>query len=319
MGMARQVFRIVGKRIFQLVLTILILSFVTFLMMKLTPGDPVRTILKVEDMETSVADEEELREAYGFNDPLPIQYGQWLWKAAQGDLGASFITKRPVLDMLMSRLPATLGLTFGGLLVLFVIVLPLGIIGAVYKDRWPDTLSKWFALAGASIPSFWLGLLLIHWFSLELGLLPVMGTGTWAHFVLPSVTLGVAMAPMYIRLLRERLIQTMNSPYIEAAAARGVKRGRILIRHVLRGSLMSVVTLFGLSVGGLLGGVTVVEILFSWPGMGELIVQAVSQRDYPVVQGYILIIGVIVIVVNLLVDLLYTLLNPEIRYGKEEG
>ncbi|MED1602004.1 nickel ABC transporter permease [Alkalihalophilus marmarensis] len=313
----KQIVKVVSSRLLQFIIMILVLSFVTFLLMKITPGDPIRTILKVDDVRVTLEEEQQLREAYGFNQPILVQYREWLSNAIRGDLGDSLITNRPVMDMITSRLPATIGLAAGGIVMLFIIALPLGMLGAIYENKWPDRLSRLIALAGASMPSFWLGLLLIQLFSLHLGILPVMGRGTFAHYILPSITLGIAMAPMYIRLLRERLIHTLKSPYIEAAEARGVRRSRILIVHVLRGSLISIVTLLGLSIGSLLGGITVVEVLFSWPGMGELIVQAVMQRDYPVIQGYILVIGILVVTANLIVDIIYTVLNPQIRYGKE--
>lgn len=265
-----KILSIIASRIIQLVIMVLVLSFVTFLLMKVTPGDPIRAILKVEDVITTTAEEERLMKEYGFDQPIYIQYSRWLWGVVQFDLGESIISKKPVLEMIMNRLPATISLSIGGLVVLFLISIPFGIVGAIYENRWPDYLTRWFALIGASVPSFWLGLLLIYFFSLKLNLLPVMGKGTFAHFVLPSITLGVAMAPIYIRLLRERLISTLQSPYIEAAKARGIRKERILIFHALRGSLIPVVTMFGLSIGSLLGGITVIEILFSWPGMGAM-------------------------------------------------
>ncbi|MFE8702265.1 nickel ABC transporter permease [Cytobacillus sp. FJAT-54145] len=315
----RKILSIIASRVVQLFVMVLVLSFVTFVLMKITPGDPIRDLLKVDDVISTTADEEKLKKEYGFDQPILIQYGQWLSGVAQFDLGESIISKRPVLDMIMSRLPATIALSLGGMLVLFLIAIPFGVLGAVYEGRWPDLLSRWVALLGASIPSFWLGLLFIYVFSLKLNVLPVMGKGTFAHFVLPSITLGIAMAPMYIRLLRERLIATLQSPYIEAAKARGISKERILIFHALRGSLIPLVTMFGLSIGSLLGGITVIEILFSWPGMGELIVSSVMQRDYPVIQGYILIVGFMVVITNLLVDLVYLVINPQIKQGKEVG
>ncbi|OLO38051.1 nickel ABC transporter permease subunit NikB [Alkalihalophilus pseudofirmus] len=298
---------------------VLVLSFVTFLLMKVTPGDPIRALLKVDDVVVTTAEEERLMKEYGFDQPIFVQYKEWILNVVPLDLGESIIAKRPVFDMIMSRLPATIALSIGGLVALFLISVPIGILGAVYEGRWPDYLSRWIALVGASIPSFWLGLLLIYFFSLKLNILPVMGKGTFAHYILPSITLGVAMAPMYIRLLRERLISTLQSSYIEAAKARGLQKERILFFHALRGSLIPLVTMFGLSIGSLLGGITVIEILFSWPGMGELIVQAVMQRDYPVIQGYILIVGFLVVITNLVVDLTYLVINPQIKQGKELG
>ncbi|PFG12316.1 nickel ABC transporter permease [Bacillus sp. es.036] len=307
----------IGSRMLQLVIMVLFLSFITFLLMKITPGDPIRTMLNVDDMATTKADEENLMKAYEFDRPILEQYGKWVVGVVQLDLGESLISKRPVLDMILDKLPATLSLSIGGLVVLFNIAVPMGMLGAVYEGRWPDYVSRWTALTGASIPSFWLGLMLIYVFSLQWNLLPVMGKGTLAHFILPSVTLGIAMAPMYIRLLRERLITTLQSPYIEAAKARGLRKKRIIFSHALRGSLIPLVTMFGLSIGSLLGGVTVIEILFSWPGMGELIVSAVMQRDYPVIQGYILIIGFLVVLSNLVVDFMYMIINPQINNGEE--
>ncbi|TKD72203.1 nickel ABC transporter permease [Pseudalkalibacillus hwajinpoensis] len=313
----KQFLLIIGSRMLQLIIMVLVLSFITFLLMKITPGDPIRTMLNVEDMAATKADEERLMKEYKFDRPILEQYGEWVIGVLQLDLGESLISKRPVLDMILEKLPATLSLSIGGLVVLFIIAVPMGVLGAVYEGRWPDYLSRWTALTGASIPSFWLGIMLIYVFSVQLNLLPVMGKATLAHFILPSVTLGVAMAPLYIRLLRERLIATLQSSYIEAAKARGLGKKRILFSHALRGSLIPLVTMFGLSIGGLLGGVTVIEILFSWPGMGELIVNAVMSRDYPVIQGYILIIGFLVVVSNLVVDIMYVIINPQLYNGKE--
>jgi peptide/nickel transport system permease protein len=315
----RSFFSIIGSRLLQLIIMVSVLSFVTFVLMKVTPGDPIRDLLKVDDVVATKADEEKLKKEYGLDEPILSQYGSWLLQVMHFDLGESMITKRPVLEMILARLPATIALSLGGMVVLFLIAIPLGTVGAVYEGRWPDYLSRWFAMLGASIPSFWLGLLLIYLFSLKLNLLPVMGKGTLAHYVLPSITLGIAMAPMYIRLLRERLIATLQSPYIEAAMARGLRRERILVFHALRGSLIPLLTMFGLSIGSLLGGITVIEMLYSWPGMGELIVSSVKQRDYPVIQGYILIVGFLVVVTNLIVDLLYLVVNPQINHRKESN
>lgn len=312
----RQAVSIISSRLMQLLIMILLLSFATFVLMKLTPGDPIRAVLKVDDVISTTEDKDRVMEEYGFNEPILVQYGKWLYNLAQFDLGDSIISKRPVLDMLLEKLPATAALSAGGLIALFFLAVPLGIVGAVYEGRWPDYVSRWFAMIGASIPSFWLGLLLIYFFSLKWNMFPVMGKGTLAHYILPSLTLGIAMAPLYIKILRERLISTLQSSYIESAYARGLGKGRVLVFHALRGSLIPLITMFGLSIGSLLGGVTVIEILFSWPGMGELIVQAVMQRDYPVIQGYIMVIGFLVVMTNLIVDLLYIFINPQIKQEK---
>ncbi|MDV2685992.1 ABC transporter permease [Alkalihalophilus lindianensis] len=311
--LTRTLLKVAFNRLLQLVIMILVLSFITFLLMKVTPGDPIRTILKVDEMVTSTTDEAVLLEEFGFDQPIYIQYGQWLWNVMQFDLGESLITKKSVSQMIFSRLPATLALAFGGLVVLLLISIPLGMLGAIYENKWPDYMSRILAFIGSSIPSFWLGLLLIYFFSLKLNVLPVSGKGTLAHYILPSITLGIAMAPMYIRLLRERLIGIQTSSYIEAAMARGISRSRIFWFHTFRGSLIPILTLFGLSIGSLLGGITVVEIIFSWPGMGQLIVDAIMQRDYPVIQGYILVVGLLVVVTNMMVDFIYTVVNPQMK------
>lgn len=313
----RQAVSIISSRLFQLIIMVLILSFTTFVLMKIPPGDPVSALLKVDDVISTTEDKERVMKEYGFDKPILVQYVQWLWNVAQLDLGESIISKRPVMEIILDKLPATFALSIGGLIALFVIAVPLGVLGAVYEGKWPDYISRWFAILGASIPSFWLGLLLIYFFSLKWNLLPVMGKGTFSHFVLPSITLGIAMAPLYVKLLRERLVSTLQSTYIESAYARGLGKGRILLFHALRGSLVPLVTMFGLSIGSLLGGVTVIEILFSWPGMGEMIVQAVMQRDYPLIQGYILVVGLLVVMTNLIVDLLYLIIDPQIRHGRE--
>jgi len=307
----------IGSRLSQLFIMIFVLSFLTFLLMKITPGDPIRSILKVDDVSVTTEKEEQLKKEYGFDEPILKQYGEWIINVVQFDLGESLISKKPVSELILERLPATLALAMGGLTVLFLISIPLGVVSALYENRWPDYISRWFALVGASIPSFWLGLLLMYFFSLKLQWLPMMGRGTFAHFVLPSFTLGIAMAPIYITLLRERLITILESPYIEAAKARGISKRRILFFHALRGSLIPLITMFGLSLGSLLGGLSVIEILFSWPGMGELIVQGVTQRDYPLIQGFIIVIGFLIVLTNLLVDLLYMVINPQVQQGKE--
>jgi ABC-type dipeptide/oligopeptide/nickel transport system permease component len=309
--------KLIASRLLQLFIMVFVLSFLTFLLVKITPGDPIRTILKVDDVAVTTEEEEKLKRVYGFDQPILQQYGDWLAKVARFDLGDSLISKKPVSELILERLPTTLALSIGGLVVLFLIAIPLGVLSALYEGRWPDYLSRWFALVGASLPSFWLGLLLMYVFSLKLQWLPTMGRGSFTHFILPSFTLGIAMAPMYITLLRERLITILQSTYITAAKARGVSKARILVFHALRGSLIPLITMFGLGLGSLLGGLSVIEILFSWPGMGELIVQAVSQRDYPLIQGFIIVIGFFIVMTNLFVDLLYMVINPQVQQGKE--
>lgn len=307
---------LVKKRLLQLVMVLFLLSLATFTLMKLSPGDPVMKILQVDEMPVTQADEEALRKELGFDRPLIVQYGQWMLNLLRLDLGHSHIKGIPVWDEMMERIVPTVQMTAGGLVVMMLIAAPLGILAARYPGRWPDHLSRLLALIGASIPSFWMGLLLIYVFSYKLQWLPTMGRGGFLHVILPSVTLGFAMAAVYARLLRAGLLESLSQEYIRAARARGIAEWRIMINHALRAALLPVVTVFGMSIGSLLAGTVVVEMLFSWPGLGSMAVEAIYQRDYPVLQGYVLLTGLFVVVVNLFVDIVYGLLDPRIRCGK---
>jgi peptide/nickel transport system permease protein len=303
----------IGKRLLELLLFLLFLSFVSFVFMKAAPGDPVRYILNIDDVTISDEQIEELREDLGFNKPIHIQYWNWLMRFFQLDLGHSYMTNQPVLHELASKFPATLTLTFTSLIVMTLIALPIGTLAALYKNKWIDHMSRIFALIGASVPSFWMGLLFIQFFSVRLGLLPSMGKGTFLHIILPSLTLGIALSAVYVRLLRSSLLESLGQDYIRSAKARGLSRKRIFLFHAFRSSLIPVITIFGVSLGSLLGGTVIIEVLFAYPGVGKLVVEAIVRRDYPIIQGYILFMGVFVVLINLIVDFSYRYLNPEIR------
>jgi nickel ABC transporter permease subunit NikB len=311
------VVQIVKKRLLQLVIVLLFLSVLTFVLMKMTPGDPILSILQADEMTVTVEDEDRLREELGMDQPLFVQYGRWLTGLVQLDFGTSYLTGKPVWDLMMERLPATLQLTAGGLVVMLVISVPLGMISALWPGKWPDQISRLLALIGASMPSFWLGLLLIYFFSLHLQWLPSTGKGTFKQMILPSLTLGLALAAVYARLLRAGLLSSLAQEHIQAARGRGIPEWRILWRHALQAALLPVVTVFGMSLGHLFGGAVVVEMLFSWPGLGSMVMEAIFSRDYPVIQGYVLLSGLFVVVVNLFVDLSYVLIDPRIRLGRE--
>jgi len=308
--------KLIAARLWQLVFVMFLLSLLTFTLMKMAPGDPVMLILDTEELAVTQADEEALRKELGFDQPLFTQYASWLLQLLKLDMGESYIKGKPVLDELIQRLPATIQLAVGGMTVMVLIAAPLGILAAKYPGRWPDHVSRLFALIGASIPSFWLGLLLIYAFAYQWKWLPTMGKGGLSSFILPSLTLGFAMAAVYSRLLRTGLLESLSQEYIRAARARGIAEWRIMTKHALRAALLPVLTVFGMSMGNLLAGQVVIETLFSWPGLGGMIVEAIFQRDYPIVQGYVLFTGFFVVVVNLLVDLTYSLLDPRIRFGK---
>ncbi|QYR24152.1 ABC transporter permease [Paenibacillus sp. sptzw28] len=307
---------IVRKRALQLLIVLLLLSVATFTLMKLASGDPVKTILQADELLVTAADEERLRAELGFDRPLIVQYGQWMWKLLQLDLGKSYVKGKPVWQELMERLPATLQLTAGGMAVLLLISVPLGIAAARYPGRWPDLLSRALALVGAAVPGFWLGLMLVYLFAFKLQLLPSMGKGSLTQIILPSFTLGFPLAAVYARLLRAGLLQSLSHDYIRAARGRGLPEWRVVSLHAFRAALLPVVTVFGMGIGSLLGGAVVVETLFSWPGLGSMAVEAIFSRDYPVIQGYVLLTGVFAVTINLLVDLSYSIIDPRIRYEK---
>ncbi|MGG4216143.1 nickel ABC transporter permease [Paenibacillus sp. FSL L8-0638] len=305
-------FKSIVKKFLELVLFFLILSFVSFCLLKLVPGDPVRSILRVDDVAVSNQQITDMRSQLGLDQPLPVQYGKWLVQLLQFDFGQSYLTHRPVFTEFMEKLPYTLLLTGGSLFIMLLIALPLGTMAALYRNRWIDSASRVFALIGSSIPSFWLGLLFIEWFAVKLRILPSMGEGTAFHLVLPSLTLGLAMATVYVRMIRASLIESSGQDFIKAAQARGISPIRIFFRHMLRHSLVPLITVFSESIGSLLGGTVVIEVLFAYPGLGKWIVDAIAARDYPIIQGYTVFMAVFIVCINILVELSYRWVNPEI-------
>lgn len=292
---------------------LLVVTFVSFLFARLAPGDPVMSILRVDDVSVTTAQVETLREELGFNEPLLVQYGNWFMDFVKLDFGKSYLTNQPVLEMLLSGLPATLELTVGALMVMLFIAVPLGSLAAIYRNSWIDQVSRWISLFGAAVPSFWLGLLLIDLFGVRLNVLPTMGRDGFVSILLPSVTLGLAITSVYVRLLRSSLIDALSNDYIKAARSRGISGVQIFFFHALRAALPPVITVFGVSLGSLIGGVVVIEVIFAYPGIGKMVVEAIRARDYPVIQGYLFLMAVIVFIVNSLVDISYRYLNPRIR------
>ncbi|GKU78279.1 nickel ABC transporter permease [Paenibacillus sp. L3-i20] len=308
----------IGRRCIAMVIVLFLLSGMTFVLMKVAPGDPVLTILNIDEVAVTQADEEAMREKLGFNKPIYEQYFSWLTRLFKLDLGYSYGNSQHVTKMLMERMPLTLQLMVGGMIVMITISAPLGIIASRYPKRWPDRFSQLFALLGASIPNFLLGLLLVYFLAYKLNLLPTMGTDSIIHFILPSITLGFSMSAIYSRLLRNGLLDSMSQEYVRSARARGLSEMRILMIHALRPALLPLITVLGMSLGSLIAGTVVVEIMFAMPGLGSLAIDAVLQRDYPLIQGYVLLIGLFIVVIQLIVDFLYGMLDPRIRYGKGE-
>ncbi|MCG8401408.1 MAG: ABC transporter permease [Firmicutes bacterium] len=300
------------KRLIYLLPVMLGVSVLTFGIVNLAPGDPAELILRVDGVEPTGEAVNALREELGLNDPVYIQYLRWLWNAVRLDFGASLRTGLPVTQELLSRFPATLELTLAAMAVMIVVALPAGVLSALYRHAFIDHLARMFALVGASLPIFWKGLMLIYLFAVVWDLLPVMERGGIRHLVLPAVTLGFSMAAVFTRVIRASMLEVLSHDYIKLARAKGLKERWVIGRHALRNALLPAVTLFGLSFGHLLGGTVIVETIFAWPGVGKFVVDAIFNRDYPVIQGYAVFMALIFVLVNLLVDLSYILLDPRI-------
>jgi ABC-type dipeptide/oligopeptide/nickel transport system permease component len=282
-----------------------------FSLIHLVPGDPAQAMLGES---ASGAEVSELRARLGLDEPLLTQYGHFLGGLAHADLGRSFRYNTPVEREIAQRLSNTAVLAAAAMTVALVIALPLGILGALFRGRAIDQAAMTMSLAGISMPNFWLGPLLAIVFAVKLGWLPVSGTGSWLNLVLPAATLGAALAAILARMTRASLIDELRELYVLAARARGLSEFRAVVVHALRNSLIPVVTIVGLQFGSVLTGTIITETIFAWPGVGRLLIQAISFRDYPLVQGCILFIAVTYVAMNLMVDLLYGWLDPRIRY-----
>ncbi len=277
----------------------------------LVPGDPVQVMLGES---ASPADVAAMRSRLGLDRPLPVQYAAFLAGVARGDLGTSLRTNQPVVSAILERMPATLELAAAAMLVALLIAMPLGVLAAVRAGSAVDHAATTVALLGISMPNFWLGPLLAIVFSVSLGWLPVSGRGTFAHLVLPAITLGAPLAAVLTRMTRASVIEELRELYVLAARARGASRARAVWAHAFRNSLIPIVTVLGLQCGAVLTGAVITETIFAWPGIGRLLVQSIGFRDYPLVQGCILLIAVTYVSVNLAVDVVYGVLDPRIRY-----
>ena len=287
----------------------LVLTLV-FLMIHIVPGDPVEQMLGEGAAPGELA---QLRHSLGLDESLPKQYGHYLWQLAHGDLGHSLKFQAPVRRIIFERYPATLQLAFLALVVCAAIAIPAGVFAAHRRGSGADRAVGVFTLFGLAIPNFALGPLLILLFSIELGLLPVSGRGGLLYYILPAATLGAALAAILTRMVRGSMLEELSSDYVRTARAKGLSTGAVLFRHAFRNALIPIITILGLQFGTLLAGTIVTETIFSWPGIGRLTVQAISSRDYPLLQGCILVIAVSYVVVNLLTDLLYTVIDPRVR------
>ncbi len=321
------------RRLFSLVFILLGVSIIVFLLVHLAPGDPVRIMLGEDATE---ADVERLNRIYGFDRPLPVQYFIWLGNALQGDLGTGIRSNLPVTLLIFERMPATIELALWSLVLAIGVGIPLGVVSAVRRNSWIDFGSMFAALIGVAAPNFWVGLILLSQIALYVPWLPIGSRGPsfpeallaivtrldfvvfWDHFryvLLPALALGTSIMALITRLTRSSLLEVLGRDYVRTARAKGLREFTVVYGHALKNALLPVITVVGVQFGALLGGSIVIEVVFAWPGVGRLIVSAISQRDFPVVQGSVLMLAVVFALVNLLVDLSYSLVNPRIRYG----
>jgi ABC-type dipeptide/oligopeptide/nickel transport system permease component len=303
-------FRYTIRRLLQSLIVLLGVSFVIFVISRLG-GDPVGLMLGPEVQE---AEREALRRQWGLDAPLHIQYIRFLSQAARGDFGNSILAGVPAMGLVLERLPATIQLAAFALVFATAVGIPLGVISALKHNTLFDYVAMAFTLLGQSLPSFWLGILLILVLGLRLRALPISGRGGLLHMVMPGVTLGSGLVATIARLTRTSMLEVLGADYIRTAQAKGLSEWVVTLRHVLRNALIPVVTVMGMSLAGLLSGAVVTEQIFAWPGIGRLAINSIYQRDFPVVQADVLFVAVVVVVMNFVVDVAYTLLDPRIRY-----
>lgn len=304
-----------ARRVLSLLPVWLAISLLAFGLGTLAPGDPAEEIYyqTFGEPPQDQAALDKLREELGLNNPFPLRYGLWTFNALRGDLGLSYRTGMPVWTQLASRLWSTLKLAIGGLIIAGLIAFPLGILAAVRQNTLADLAARFFSLLGAAMPSYWLAYLFILLFAVYLHWLPVSGSSSWRHLILPCATLGLGGAAFLSRLLRSSMLEVLGNDYIGTARSKGLSERRVILVHALRNALIPVVTVMGTLLGFLLSGAIIVETVFAWPGLGRLIIDAISFRDYPVIQGFVLFTGTVFVLVNLVVDVSYTWIDPRVR------
>ncbi|EMW2037341.1 glutathione ABC transporter permease GsiC [Salmonella enterica] len=299
------------KRLLGLIPTLLIVAVLVFLFVHLLPGDPARLIAGPEADAQVIA---LVRQQLGLDQPLHVQFWRYITHVLQGDFGTSMVSRRPVSEEIASRFLPTLWLTITSMIWAVLFGMAIGIAAAVWRNRWPDRLGMTLAVTGISFPAFALGMLLMQIFSVDLGWLPTVGADSWQHYILPSLTLGAAVASVMARFTRSSFVDVLSEDYMRTARAKGVSETWVVLKHGLRNAMIPVVTMMGLQFGFLLGGSIVVEKVFNWPGLGRLLVDSVDIRDYPVIQAEVLLFSLEFILINLVVDVLYAAINPAIRY-----
>lgn len=308
------------KRLLQLIPVLIGITFLSFAMMRLAGGDAVTYMY--ENAGSAVSQEviDKTRAEYGLDQPFFVQYGKWFAGMITGDMGVSYVSKKDVYDTFVEKLPATLLLTVSSVLLTMIISIPLGILSAVKHNQWSDYLIRFFSFIGNSMPNFFAALVLMYFFSIQLGWLPVITTDNTAlSLVLPTLTLAISMASKYTRQVRAAVLEELNKDYVMGARARGVRGSVIVWKNVMKSSMLTIITLLALSIGSLLGGTTIVETIFMWDGVGKMAVDAITMRDYPIVQAYVAWMAIIYVVVNLVTDILYHYMDPRVRLGGDQA
>ena len=302
------------KHLGQFIVTLFGITFLTFCLTYLAPGDPVTMLLETADTIVSQELIDETRAQLGLDKPFIVQYANWVVNAAQGDLGMSYSAKKPVVDRMLEALPGTLALAGTALVFTILYALPAGILSAYNRNKWIDYVLRSLSFIGVSMPSFWLGLVLIYIFGLKLGLVPIASSRiTATGVILPAVTLAVVVGSKYMRQVRLVILEEMQKDYVIGARARGVSEMKILFGHILPNAVLPLITILGVLIGWLLGGVAVVETVFSWPGLGNMAIYAITMRDYPLIEGFVLWVAIAYMCINALVDASYVLLDPRLK------
>jgi peptide/nickel transport system permease protein len=300
------------KRLLGVVPVVLGVVLLTFLLVHAVPGDPVEVMLGES---ASSADRMQLRADLGLDQPIYVQFGVYLNKLAHGDLGVSIHSKKPIVDLLAERLPATAKLALLALSFAILIGLPLGIVAALKVSQWPDKLANLLSLSISAMPHFWMGPMLMMIFALWLGLLPVSGMESGTAVILPALTLGFGLAAILTRMTRASMLEVLHEDFIRTARAKGLTERAVILRHALRAALLPIVTVLGLQMGSLLAGTVITETVFSWDGIGRLLVESIEKRDYPVTQACVLVVALIYVMVNLATDIIYTKIDPRVRFA----
>ena len=301
-------------RILHIFIVLLGISFITFLLTYMSPGDPVRNMFTATGVMPTEELVEQTRQEMGLNDPFLVQYFRWLGNCLQGDFGKSYSLNKPVVEHLAGRILPTLKLALMSMVMMLLLAVPFGVLSALYKDSWIDLLIRGVTFLGCAMPNFWVGLLLMLLLCVYVPVFPVISSaGDFKSLFLPALTLAIAMAAKYTRQVRTAVLEELSQDYVIGAQARGVKKSQIIWRNVFPNALLPLITMFGLSIGSLLGGTSVVEVIFSYPGLGNLAVSAITSCDYNLIQGYVLWMSLIYMVVNLIVDASYIYIDPRMR------